>query len=89
MQIALGTLLGSGATYLVSLITYTISPEPNLFLMPRTVYLIHWLVLLLLVGASRLSMRLAGQWERTGLPFFGSKKGTRVMVIGAGWAGLP
>lgn len=87
LQIVMGTLLGSGATYLVSLVTYTISPEPNLFLMPRTVYLIDWLILLLLVGASRLSMRLAGQWEHTGLPFFGSKKGTRVMVIGAGWAG--
>jgi FlaA1/EpsC-like NDP-sugar epimerase len=87
LQIVLGTLLGSGATYLFSLIAYTISPDPNLFLMPRTVYLIDWLILLLLVGASRLSMRLAGQWEQTGLPFFGGRKGTRVMVIGAGWAG--
>ncbi len=87
LQIGMGTLMGSGMTYLVSLVTYTISPEPNLFLMPRTVYLIDWLLLLILVGGSRFSMRLAGQWERTRLPFFDSRKGNRVMVIGAGWAG--
>ncbi len=87
LQIGLGTLLGSGATYVFSLVAYTISPEPNLFLMPRTVYLMDWLLLLMLVGASRFSMRLAGQWERTGLPFFSGRKGLRVMVVGAGWAG--
>ncbi len=87
LQIGLGTLMGSGMTYLFSLVSYTISPEPNLYLMPRTVYLIDWLLLLILVGGSRFSMRLAGQWERTGLPFFSSPKGARVMVVGAGWAG--
>ncbi len=87
IQITIGTLMGSGLTYLVSLVTYTISPEPNLFLMPRTVYLIDWLLLLILTGASRLSLRLAGQWGRTGLPFLHTRKGTRVMVVGAGWAG--
>ena len=89
LQIVLGTLLGLGTTYLVSLVSYTISPAPNLFLMPRTVYLIQWLLLLILVGASRLSMRLAMQWGRTGLPFFHNRRtvDSRVMVIGAGWAG--
>ncbi len=87
LQIGLGTLMGSGITYLVSLVSYTISPDPNLFLMPRTVYLIDWLLLVILVGGSRFSMRLAGQWGQTGLPFFGGRKGTRVMVVGAGWAG--
>ncbi len=89
LQIVLGTLLGLGTTYLFSLVSYTISPAPNLFLMPRTVYLIQWLLLLILVGASRLSMRLAMQWGRTGLPFFHSRRAadSRVMVIGAGWAG--
>ncbi len=87
LQIVLGTLMGSGMTYLVSLVSYTISPDPNLFLMPRTVYLIDWLLLVILVGGSRFSMRLAGQWGQTGLPFFGGRKGTRVMVVGAGWAG--
>ncbi len=87
LQIGLGTLMGSGMTYLFSLVSYTIQPDPNLFLMPRTVYLIDWLLLLILVGGSRLGLRLAAQWGRTGLPFFGSRKGTRVMVVGAGWAG--
>lgn len=87
VQIGLGTLMGSGLTYLISLVAYTISKEPNLFLMPRTVYLIHWLLLLMLVGASRLSIRLVSQWGKTGLPFLSRKIGPRVMVVGAGWAG--
>ena len=89
IQIVLGTSLGLGATYLFSLISYTVSPSPNLFLMPRTVYLNQWLLLLLLIGASRLSMRLAMQWGRTGVPFFHNSRSadSRVMVIGAGWAG--
>ena len=37
VQIGMGTLLGSGLTYLVSLAAYTIQREPNLFLMPRPV----------------------------------------------------
>ncbi len=89
VQIGAGTLLGSLATYLFSLISYTISPSPNLFLMPRTVYLIQWLVLLLLIGASRISMRLVTQWGKTGIPFFHNQNDakSRVMVVGAGWAG--
>lgn len=87
-QIAAGTLMGCLSTYLFSLVCYTLSPEPNLFLMPRTVYLIDWFLLLFMVGFSRLSIRLSTQWRHGGgLPFPRSKGARRILVVGAGWAG--
>lgn len=86
VQIALGALLASGATYVFSLIAYSIQKDPNLFLMPRPVYLVHWLLLLLLVGGSRFSLRIMGQGVAGIWPGRRSK-GKRVMVVGAGWAG--
>ena len=86
VQIATGALLASGTTYLFSLVCYTIQREPNVFLMPRPVYLVHWLLLLLLVGGSRFSLRIIGQGGVGILPRRRSR-GKRVMVVGAGWAG--
>ena len=86
VQIATGALLASGTTYLFSLVCYTIQSEPNVFLMPRPVYLVHWLLLLLLVGGSRFSLRIMGQGGVGILPRRRSR-GKRVMVVGAGWAG--
>ena len=86
VQIATGALLASGTTYLFSLVCYTLQSEPNVFLMPRPVYLVHWLLLLLLVGGSRFSLRIIGQGGVGILPRRRSR-GKRVMVVGAGWAG--
>lgn len=86
VQIATGALLASGTTYLFSLVCYTIQSEPNVYLMPRPVYLVHWLLLLLLVGGSRFSLRIMGQGGVGILPRRRSR-GKRVMVVGAGWAG--
>lgn len=86
VQIATGALLASGTTYLFSLVCYTIQSEPNVFLMPRPVYLVHWLLLLLLVGGSRFSLRIIGQGGVGILPRRRSR-GKHVMVVGAGWAG--
>ena len=86
VQIATGALLASGTTYLFSLVCYPIQSEPNVFLMPRPVYLVHWLLLLLLVGGSRFSLRIIGQGGVGILPRRRSR-GKRVMVVGAGWAG--
>lgn len=85
VQIGMGTLLGSGLTYLVSLAAYTIQREPNLFLMPRPVYLVQWLLMFFLVGGSRLSLRIM----QGGVGFLPPHRshGKRVMVVGAGWAG--
>ncbi len=85
VQIATGTLMATVLTYLFSLAAYTIQREPNLFLMPRPVYLVHWLLLLLLVGGSRFSLRII---EGGGAVLPRRKAhGCRVMVVGAGWAG--
>ena len=54
--------------------------------MPRPVYLVHWLLLLLLGGGSRFSLRIIGQGGVGILPRRRSR-GKRVMVVGAGWAG--
>ena len=86
VQVATGTLIGTGMTYLISLATYTLYREANLFLMPRPIYLIQWLLLVFMVGGSRFSLRIVGQAGHSGL-WFNKKHARRVMVVGAGWAG--
>lgn len=84
VQIATGTVIGSGLTYLLSLLTYTAYRAVNLFLMPRPIYLVQCLLMVLMVGASRFSFRLMGQ---PGGLFLRRKHARRLMVVGAGWAG--
>jgi FlaA1/EpsC-like NDP-sugar epimerase len=86
VQIITGTLIGTGISYLVSLATYTLYRSTNIFLMPRPIYLIQWLLLAFMLGASRFSFRIAGQAGHSGL-WFNKKHARRVMVVGAGWAG--
>ena len=84
IQIVTGTLIGTGATYLVSLALYTLH-LPH-FLMPRPIYLVQWLLLMLLVGTSRFSFRIMAQTGHSGL-WFRKKTDRRIMIVGAGWAG--
>ncbi len=86
VQVVTGTLIGTGVSYLVSLATYTLYRDVNIFLMPRPVYLIQWLLSAFMIGASRFSFRIAGQAGHSGL-LFNKKHARRVMVVGAGWAG--
>lgn len=86
VQIATGTLIGSGMTYLISLLVFTVYRADNLLLMPRPIYLVQWLLMVLMVGASRFSFRIMGHAGHTGL-FFHKKHARRLMVVGAGWAG--
>ena len=86
VQIGLGTLIASGLTYLISLLVFTVYRGENLLLMPRPIYLVQWLLSVLMVGASRLSIRIIVQAGHTGL-FFHKKHARRLMVVGAGWAG--
>ena len=86
VQIGLGTLIGSGVTYLLSLLVFTVYRADNLLLMPRPIYLVQWLLMVLMVGASRLSIRVITQAGHTGL-IFRKKHARRLMVVGAGWAG--
>lgn len=64
LQIACGTLGGTGITYLVSFLCYSIRREPNIFLMPRPVYLVQWLLLMVMLAASRFVIKVAqgGGW---------------------------
>ena len=86
IQIATGTLIGSGLTYLLSLLAFTAYRAENLLLMPRPIYLVQWLLMVLMVGASRFSFRIMGHAGHSGL-FFHKKHARRLMVVGAGWAG--
>ena len=86
VQIVTGTLIGSGLTYLISLLVFTAHRGENLLLMPRPIYLVQWLLMVLMVGASRFSFRIIGVGGQGGV-LFRRKTGRRLMVVGAGWAG--
>ncbi len=86
VQIATGTLIGSGLTYLISLMVFTVHRAENLLLMPRPIYLVQCLLMVLMVGATRFSFRIIGQAGHTGF-LFRKKHARRLMVVGAGWAG--
>ena len=63
LQIACGTLGGTGITYLVSFLCYSIRREPNIFLMPRPVYLVQWLQILV-IRLILISGILVIKWEQ-------------------------
>ncbi len=86
IQIGVGSLIGSGVTYLLSLLVFTAYRAENVLLMPRPIYLVQWLLMLLMVGVSRFSFRIVGQAGHTGW-LFRKKHARRLMIVGAGWAG--
>jgi len=84
LPILLGTLTGCLATYAYSLIKYLITQPINYSLLPRTVYMMHWLIFTTLVVGSRYLYRIIKTYSvRRGA------KGAlrRLMIVGAGWAG--
>ncbi len=87
IQIGTATLVGALATYGYSLIMYSITQPENHHLLHRTVYLIFWILLTVIVGGARLAYRVMAT-SRKGLRR-GESLGTgrRAMIIGAGWAG--
>lgn len=90
LQIGCGTLGGTGLTYLVSLVCHSLIADRNLFLMPRPVYLVAWLMMMVLLSASRFVLKMANGDGWTSLTQYipGRKsKARRVMVIGGGWGG--
>jgi len=87
LQIAVATLAGSVATYLYSLVCYAFTQPVNNHLLHRTVYLLYWVLLTVLVGGSRLAYRII---RTRGLyPFMRGKRESyrRTLIVGAGWAG--
>jgi len=86
IQIVAGSAIGTVGTYLISFAVYNLYRAKNLFLMPRPVYLIQGMLIILMLGMVRFSIRLATQAGTVGL-FHGKKHRHRIMVVGAGWAG--
>ncbi len=84
-QSGLGTLIGTGAAYLISLGFYLARDAlgTNVFLMPRPVYFIQWVITLFLVAGSRFLVRrrASGTGRKRGREF------KRILVVGAGYAG--
>lgn len=85
IQLMAASLLGVGSTYLVGLVLYNIQGE-NYFMLPRTAYLMDWILLSAMVGFSRFSVRIANRFgvSRRAIPKEDSR---RIMVVGAGWGG--
>lgn len=84
LHIAMGTGLAMASTMVFGLVA-DLFMKPNLLLMGSKSVLIAWLLLLLMAGGQRFR-RPAGQPDRRQEP--GAQKScSRVMVVGAGWAG--
>ena len=87
-QAIVATLIGTGITYLISLIIslfcrgYEDQIGFRLILMPRPVYFIQWVITLALISGSRFLIRYrdAGTHKK-------GEKEKRILVIGAGYAG--
>ena len=87
-QAIVATLIGTGVTYLISLIIslfcrgYEDQIGSRLILMPRPVYFIQWVITLALIAGSRFLIRYrdAGTHKK-------GEKEKRILVIGAGYAG--
>lgn len=87
LRIAVASLIATLLTYAFSLVGDALA-HGSVFILHRMVYLLHWLMTLALVGASRLLYRMIVTRERVSLLRSGSKDEVRrVMVVGAGWAG--
>ena len=88
LQIAVATLIGTGVTYLISLVVslccrgYEDQIGSRILLLPRPIYFIQWVITLALIAGSRFLVRYRTAGQR--------KKGEeekRILVIGAGYAG--
>lgn len=87
IQIGCGTVGGTGITYLVSLLCHALISGKNLLLMPRPVYLVAWLMMMVLLSVSRFVLKMANGDGLTQYIPGRKSKARRVMVIGGGWGG--
>ncbi len=86
LQIAVACLVGALATYGYSLVMQAITQPENYHLLHRTVYLIFWILLTVIIGGSRLAYRVLVT-SRRGPSRAKRSAERRAMIIGAGWAG--
>ena len=80
LRCAVTTLLGTGITYLISLVIYLLRGSP-LFLIRRPIYLMQWVFTLILIAGSRFAVK----YRKIG--FRSTEKGKRILIIGAGYEG--
>ncbi len=88
---AAATLAGTGAAYLISLLLYILRERvgSNLFLMPRPVYFMQWVITTGLICGSRYITALRHRNGGKSTPRSGQAAGAekRILVVGAGYAG--
>ncbi len=86
VRIVMGTLLGTGLTFLAGVFTHLFFPQYNLRIQSNTIYLIWWFLMVTLAGLARFSVRIINQ---VGVSSRAVQKDhrRRVMIVGAGWAG--
>ena len=87
LRIATASFAATLLTYGFSLAANAFVAPDNLFRLHRMVYLLHWLMVTALVGASRLVYRMVVTRERVSILRAGKDEVRRVMVVGAGWSG--
>jgi len=87
LQIVVATLVSAVAVYLYSLIRYYFTQPENYHLLHRTVYLLYWVLLTVLVGGSRFAYRIVRTRGRYPFKRGARESVRRTMVVGAGWAG--
>lgn len=78
LQIFFATTVGAMLNYVYSLMSHN--------MLPRSVYLVTWLLTFIMIGASRFSIRLLSRAMKYRDKIHGTDK-KRIMVIGAGAAG--
>ena len=89
VQAITGTLMGTGVTYVISLIIslcfrgYEKEIGMRLILMPRPIYFIQWVITLGLVAGARFLVR----YRAAGHNKKADKETRRILVIGAGYGG--
>ena len=92
-QVLVSTLAATGLTYLISLVVYLIgqATQTNIFLMPRPIYLMQWMLAALLMSGCRLLVRWKAQGFGRGTPR-GAAEGRggaarQILIIGGGYGG--
>ncbi|MDD3213908.1 MAG: hypothetical protein PHY64_09540, partial [Eubacteriales bacterium] len=82
LQIVAATLVGAVAVYLYSLIRYAFTQPENYHLLHRTVYLLYWVLLTVLVGGSRFAYRIFRTRGRYPFKRGAGESVRRTMVVG-------
>ncbi|MBE5793910.1 MAG: polysaccharide biosynthesis protein [Clostridiales bacterium] len=87
IRLTLATFVAMLSIYLGGMAANLFVTPKNLFLLQRSIYLLHWLLSTALIGLSRILYRLYVRKECFPLLKKAKHDVRRVMIIGAGWTG--